>query len=138
MSALAKELVEEPIAQVVMDDAGDDVVCDDDQLQDAFEPKIAKTLNLDWFTQPLRPPTPDPKWNKRQVVLDQPEHPWFNQMVSAIKDPLTFNDLMVTPIEFSKYVLNRLKIANLTQDVLLGYRLDWNIPKGDRYPFDLS
>ncbi|GJV80809.1 hypothetical protein Tco_1516679 [Tanacetum coccineum] len=40
-------------------------------------------------------------------------------MVSATKDPLTFNDLMATPIDFSKYVLNGLKIDNLTQDILL-------------------
>ncbi|GKC35034.1 hypothetical protein Tco_1047418 [Tanacetum coccineum] len=41
-------------------------------------------------------------------------------MVSATKDPLTFNDLLATPIEFYKYVLNGLKIENLTQDILLG------------------
>ncbi|GJZ81447.1 hypothetical protein Tco_0646441 [Tanacetum coccineum] len=41
-------------------------------------------------------------------------------MVSASKDPLTFNDLMATLIDFLKYVLNRLKIDNLTQDILLG------------------
>ncbi|GKD73439.1 hypothetical protein Tco_1331721 [Tanacetum coccineum] len=40
-------------------------------------------------------------------------------MVSATKDPLTFNDLMATPIDFSK-------------------KIDWNNPEGDRYPFDLS
>ncbi|GKE46964.1 hypothetical protein Tco_1478222, partial [Tanacetum coccineum] len=74
------------------------------------------------------PPTPDSEWNKRQVVFDQPEQPWFNQMVSATKDPLTFNDLMATPIDFSKYVLNRLKIANLTQDILLGPA--YNLLKG--------
>ncbi|GKA77704.1 hypothetical protein Tco_0784241 [Tanacetum coccineum] len=87
-------------------------------------------------------------------------------MVSDTKDPLTFNDLMATPIDFSKYVLNGLKIDNLTQDILLGPafnllkgtcsssieleynfyecfnaltdRLDWNNLEGDRYPFDLS
>ncbi|GJR65984.1 hypothetical protein Tco_0012049 [Tanacetum coccineum] len=63
-------------------------------------------------------------------------------MVSAINDPLTFNDPMATLIDFSKYVLNQLKIDNLTQDLLLGptiiYKLDWNNPEGDRYPFDLS
>ncbi|GKA76874.1 hypothetical protein Tco_0783335 [Tanacetum coccineum] len=87
-------------------------------------------------------------------------------MVSATKDPLTLNDLMATPIDFSKYVLNQLKIDNLTQDLLLGPaynllkgtctsnikleynfqecfnalidKLDWNNLKGDRYPFDLS
>ncbi|GKD53375.1 hypothetical protein Tco_1286762, partial [Tanacetum coccineum] len=94
-TASAKEPVKEPIVEVIMDDADDDV-------------------------QPPRPPTPDPEWNKRQVVLDQPTQPWFNQMVYASKDPLTFNDLMATPIDFSKYVLNGLKIENFTQDILLG------------------
>ncbi|GJU19121.1 hypothetical protein Tco_1147087 [Tanacetum coccineum] len=117
-SASAKELVEEPIVEVVMDDTGDDVVHDDDQPQDTFEPKTAKTPNPEWFTQPIRPPTPDLKWNKRQVVLDQPKQPWFNQMVSTTKFLLTFNNLMATLIDFSK--------------------LDWNNPKGDCYPFDLS
>ncbi|GJZ33958.1 hypothetical protein Tco_0579394 [Tanacetum coccineum] len=127
-SASAKEPVEEPIAEVVMDDVGDDVAHDDYQPQDTSEPKTRKTLNTKWFKQPLRPPTPDPEWNKRQVILDQPAQPWFNQMVSALKDPLTFNDLMATPIDFSKYVLNGLKIDNLTQDILIGHAL--NLLKG--------
>ncbi|GKC30543.1 hypothetical protein Tco_1037837 [Tanacetum coccineum] len=80
-------------------------------------------------------------------------------MVSASKDPLIFNDLIATPTDFSKYVLNGLKIENLTQDILLGLafhllkgtcfssieldynfqeclnaftdKLDWNNPEGD-------
>ncbi|GKA99220.1 hypothetical protein Tco_0827157, partial [Tanacetum coccineum] len=115
-SASAKEPVKEPIIEVVMDDVGEDVVRDDDQPQDTSKPKTAKTSNPEWFKQPPRPPTPDLEWNKRQVVLGQPEQPWFNQMVSATKDPLTFNDLMATPIDFSEY----------------------NNPEGDRYPFDRS
>ncbi|GKE12276.1 hypothetical protein Tco_1415827, partial [Tanacetum coccineum] len=143
--ASAKEPVEKPIAEVLMDDA-------------------VHTTSED--VQPPRPPTPDPKWNKHQVALDQPEQLWFNQMVSATKDPLTFSDLMATPIDFSKYVLNRLKIENLNQDLLLGPaynllkgtctssieleynfqecfnaltdKLDWNNLEGDRNPFDLS
>ncbi|GKB19083.1 hypothetical protein Tco_0853006, partial [Tanacetum coccineum] len=134
-SASTKE-PEEPIIEVIMDDVGDDVVHDDDQPQDASVPKTTKTLNPDWFTEPLRTSTPDLEWNKHQVVLDQPEQPWFNQMVSSTKHPLTFNDLMATPIDFSKYVLNRLKIDNRTQDILLGPA--YNLLKGDRYPFDLS
>ncbi|GKC10960.1 hypothetical protein Tco_1007742, partial [Tanacetum coccineum] len=62
--ASAKEPVEEPIAEVIMDDDGDDVVRDDDQPQAASEPKTSKTLNLEWFKQPPRPPTLDPEWNK--------------------------------------------------------------------------
>ncbi|GJY42356.1 hypothetical protein Tco_0429626 [Tanacetum coccineum] len=60
-SSSIKEPVEEPIAVVVIDDAGEDVVRDDDQPQDTFEPKTAKTPNPDWFKQPPRPPTLDPE-----------------------------------------------------------------------------
>ncbi|GJW95805.1 hypothetical protein Tco_0175477 [Tanacetum coccineum] len=60
-SASAKELVKEPIAGVVMDDVGEDGVCDDDQPQDTSKPKTAKTPNQEWFKQPPRPPTPDPE-----------------------------------------------------------------------------
>nr|GFA25951.1 hypothetical protein [Tanacetum cinerariifolium] len=103
-SALAKEPVKEPIVEVIMDDAGNDVVRDDDEPQDTSEPLTRKTLNPDWFKQPPRPPTPDLAWNKHQVVLDQLALPWFNQMVSTIKDPITFNDLMATPIDFSNRI----------------------------------
>ncbi|GJV00121.1 hypothetical protein Tco_1329391 [Tanacetum coccineum] len=55
-SASAKELVEEPIAEVIMDDAGDYVVHDDDQPQEILIHKIIR-LQAKWFKQPLRPPT---------------------------------------------------------------------------------
>ncbi|GJU97175.1 hypothetical protein Tco_1326446 [Tanacetum coccineum] len=44
------------------------------------------------------------------------------------KPPLTFNELMATPIDFSNSAMNRLKIDNLTQEVLLG--LVYNLLKG--------
>ncbi|GJY89059.1 hypothetical protein Tco_0503687 [Tanacetum coccineum] len=55
-----------------------------------------------------------------QPPIDQPEQPWFNKMVSAAKDSLTFDELMATLIDFSKYAMNRLKIDNLTQAHLVG------------------
>nr|GEV19517.1 retrovirus-related Pol polyprotein from transposon TNT 1-94 [Tanacetum cinerariifolium] len=82
-SASAKELVKEPKVKVVMDDA-------------------FNTTNED--VKPPTPPTPDLEWNKIQVILDQPEQPWFNQMVSATKDPLTFDDMIATPIDFSNHL----------------------------------
>ncbi|GKD97325.1 hypothetical protein Tco_1381222 [Tanacetum coccineum] len=35
----------------------------------------------------------------------------------SLKD---FDELMSTPIDFSRYILNGLKIENLTQEILLG------------------
>ncbi|GKC86119.1 hypothetical protein Tco_1141836 [Tanacetum coccineum] len=81
----------------------------------------------------------------------------------SLKD---FDDLMSTPIDFSGYILNGLKIENLTLEILLGpafrllkgtrsnyaeleydfeecykalsEKLDWENPEGGDYPFDLS
>ncbi|GJZ89104.1 retrovirus-related pol polyprotein from transposon TNT 1-94 [Tanacetum coccineum] len=101
-----------------------------------------KDPSKDWFKQPPRPPTPDPEWNKRQVVYDQPEQPWFNNMVSAAKDSLTVNERMATSIDFSKYAMNRLKIDKLKKAHLIGpiYNLLKGTcqSKGDHCPYDLS
>ncbi|GJZ31014.1 hypothetical protein Tco_0576061 [Tanacetum coccineum] len=87
-------------------------------------------------------------------------------MVSTVKDPLTFDVLMDTLNDFSKYAINRLKIDNLTQAHLVGPvykllkgtctssieleynmeeyfkaltdKLDWNNPERDHCPFDLT
>ncbi|GJW69170.1 hypothetical protein Tco_0123594 [Tanacetum coccineum] len=86
-----------------------------------------------------------------------------NSSDKSLKD---FDELMSTPIDFSSFVLNGLKINNLTQEILQGpafrllkgtrsnyaeleydfeecykalsEKLDWENPEGGDYPFDLS
>nr|GEZ12873.1 hypothetical protein [Tanacetum cinerariifolium] len=72
-SAFKKEPVEESIAKVVMDNAGEDVVRNDDQPQDISEPKISKIPNQDWFKQPPRPPTPYLEWNMHKLDWNNSE-----------------------------------------------------------------
>ncbi|GJT35022.1 hypothetical protein Tco_0925441 [Tanacetum coccineum] len=107
-SATVEETVEEPITELIMDDmdniAAEEVVHDVEQPQDSSEPKKDNTPN--WFTEPQRPPTPDPEWNTVQVVDDSPKEPWFNNLLSAKKDPLTFDALMATLIDFFKFAMN--------------------------------
>ncbi|GJR29622.1 hypothetical protein Tco_1105854 [Tanacetum coccineum] len=83
----------------------------------------------------------------------------------AEKAPTSFDELMDTPIDFSAFVMNRLNITNLTQELQVGpafnllkstckshteleyhfeecfkatsERLDWHNPEGKQYPFDL-
>ncbi|GJS78026.1 hypothetical protein Tco_0727907 [Tanacetum coccineum] len=91
---------------------------------------------------------------------------WLSDLAKVEKPSKTFDDLMSTPIDFSAFVMDRIQISDLTQNILVGpaynilkgtcrsfielnynmeecYKaltdqLDWNNPKGDRYPFDLS
>nr|GEU82154.1 hypothetical protein [Tanacetum cinerariifolium] len=110
--------------------------------------------------------TKESKSSKKPSSTQETPKALVQPMVYATKDPLTFNDLMATLIDFSKYVLSRLNIDNLTQDLLLRPAYDllkgtctsiikleynfqecfnaltdkfnWNNPKGDCYPFNLS
>ncbi|GKF18601.1 hypothetical protein Tco_0063519, partial [Tanacetum coccineum] len=90
---------------------------------------------------------------------------WISKITQAEKPPLSFDELMSTPIDFSAYVMNHLKIDH-TQNYLVGLafnllkgtcrsrvelesyieecykavtdRLDWNNPEGKEYLFDLG
>nr|GEX02671.1 hypothetical protein [Tanacetum cinerariifolium] len=169
-SVTEKEPVEEPIAEVVMDDlestANEDVVNVVDQSQDDVAPKTMRPSKDIWFKQPPRPPTPEPEWNTVEVVDNAPEEQWFNDLLSAEKETLTFHTLMATPVYFSKFAMHRLKIDKLTRAHLIGHvykllkctcegsveleynmeeclnastdKLEWNNSEGGQYPFDLT
>nr|GEV44642.1 retrovirus-related Pol polyprotein from transposon TNT 1-94 [Tanacetum cinerariifolium] len=70
----------------------------------------------EWFKKPERPLTPDSDWNVRKTVDFRPPQIWISKIAEAEKPPLSFNMLMSPPIDFSAYVMNHLKIDNLTQD----------------------
>nr|GEW34807.1 zinc knuckle CX2CX4HX4C [Tanacetum cinerariifolium] len=119
---------------------------------------IPKTSTVSATTVPpsIQPFTPIP----------QSPQTWLSRIAQKEKPPLTFDELMSTPIDFSIYVMNNLKIDNLTQKILVGHafnlfkgtcksfveleynfkecykavtdRLDWNNPEGHEYPFDFS
>ncbi|GJR00770.1 hypothetical protein Tco_0523754 [Tanacetum coccineum] len=107
----------------------------------------------------------DLDWNSNKTIDFRPPQTWISKIAKVEKPPLTFDELISTPIEFSAYVMNNLKIDNLTQEHLVGPafnllkgtcrsrveleyhfkecykavtdRLDWNNPEGQEYPFDL-
>ncbi|GJX67534.1 hypothetical protein Tco_0303261 [Tanacetum coccineum] len=92
-SMTAEEPVEEPAFEMAFDDieqTGDDVVNDVDQPPDDATQTKDKAPNKDC------------------------------NILFAAKDPLTFDELLATPIDFSKFMMNRLKIDKLTKAHLVG------------------
>ncbi|GJZ39686.1 hypothetical protein Tco_0586249 [Tanacetum coccineum] len=155
-------------AEEIVFEAGDTQVPQDlrEETGNTDEPPVVKVDLEDWFKKPERPPTPNPEWNEGKSIKNKPTQKWLSDLSKAEKPSKTFDDLMSTLIDFSAFVMNRLQISDLTQDILVGpayelltgtcrsyveldynieecYKaltdqLDWNNPEGDRYPFDLS
>ncbi|GJV84929.1 hypothetical protein Tco_1524827 [Tanacetum coccineum] len=74
----------------------------------------------DWYINSISDASPSPEWNEGKLINDGPEQSWLNDMAKATKPPLTFDELMHTPIYFFAFVMNRLKIDNLTKEILIG------------------
>ncbi|GJU53681.1 hypothetical protein Tco_1227395 [Tanacetum coccineum] len=141
----------------------DDVVNVEEQPQDDTTPKQDNSI---WFKQDARPETPDPEWHKELNADDAPEQNWLNEMVNAEKDPFTFDDLMGSTVDFTKFAKNRLKKDKITkadlegpafkllkgtcQNIIeleynlelcylaLSDQLDWANPEGDKFSYDMS
>ncbi|GJT21802.1 hypothetical protein Tco_0891739 [Tanacetum coccineum] len=119
----------------------------------------------DWFQKAAKPPTLDRDWNKTLSDFYGPVQSWLSSL-AQMEDPREwFNELMDTPLDFSAFVMNRLKVDTLIPELLAGptfklmkgsckslvkleyffeevYKattdqLDWNNPDGQQYPHDL-
>ncbi|GJX77527.1 hypothetical protein Tco_0324338 [Tanacetum coccineum] len=129
------------------------------------QPVDKTTQHHDWFLKPTKPPTPDRDWNKTLPAAHGPIQPWISNLARKEDTRDSFNELLDTPLDFSAFVMNRLKVDTLTPELLAGptfepmkgsckslveleyfleevYKattdqLDWNNPEGQQYPHDL-
>ncbi|GJV06840.1 hypothetical protein Tco_1344496 [Tanacetum coccineum] len=157
---------EEPKFEVVDSDMPQ--VQEENTGNDNEEPKEKVASKRDWFTKPTKPQEPtDPDWNIGKTPQKGKSQSWLMTLASSTDKPSkTFDELMSTPIEFSAFIMNGLKINNLTQETLLGptfrllkgicsnyaeleydfeecyktllEKLNWENPEGGDYPFDLT
>ncbi|GJQ93998.1 hypothetical protein Tco_0005137 [Tanacetum coccineum] len=84
------------------------------------QPANKEVTKADWFKKPERLPTLDPDWSKRQQVDFRPPRTWISQVARAEESLTSFDELNDTSFDFSTFVLNQLKIPNLTQEILVG------------------
>ncbi|GJR58884.1 hypothetical protein Tco_1501046 [Tanacetum coccineum] len=134
------------------------------------EPRNETAFRRDWFKKPTPPQEPtDQDWYVSKTTQEGPTQNWLMTLVASTstdKSSKDFDELMSTLIDFFGYILNGLKIKNLTQEILLGpafkllkdtrsnfaeleydfeeyykalsEKLDWENHEGGDYPFDLS
>nr|GEY54539.1 hypothetical protein [Tanacetum cinerariifolium] len=80
---------------------------------------VDETTQLpDWFQKPSKPPTHDRAWNKTLPVVYGPIQPWISTLAWKEDPRDSFNGLMDTPLDFSAFMMNRLKVDTLTPELL--------------------
>nr|GEU88411.1 hypothetical protein [Tanacetum cinerariifolium] len=82
------------------------------------QPVDKEVAKADLFEKPERSPTLDPDWSKRQHVDLRPPQTQISQITHAEETPTSFDELNVTPFDFSTFVMNRIQILNLTSEIL--------------------
>nr|GEY09003.1 hypothetical protein [Tanacetum cinerariifolium] len=119
----------------------------------------------EWFSQQKKPPTPDYDWNKTLPATHRSIQPWISALAKQSDSRSFFNELMDTPVDFSNFLMNWLKVDTLAPELLAGptyelmkgsckslveleffleevYKattdqLDWVNPEGQQYPHNL-
>ncbi|GJW20188.1 hypothetical protein Tco_0030810 [Tanacetum coccineum] len=113
---------EEPVFEVADSDMPQDQEGNLGDNED--EPRNETASRRDWFKKPTPPQEPtDPDWNIGKTTQEGPTQNWLMTLAASTstdKSLKDFDELMSTPIDFSGYILNGLKIENLTQEILLG------------------
>nr|GEW52425.1 hypothetical protein [Tanacetum cinerariifolium] len=134
-------------------------ICADDQ------PIVEPSQHPEWFSQQKKPPTLDCDWNKTLPATHEIIQPWISELAKQFDSRSSFNELMDTHVDFSNFLMNRLKVDTLTPELLAGptyelmkgsckslveleffleevYKamidqLDWVNPEGQQYPHNL-
>nr|GEW24713.1 hypothetical protein [Tanacetum cinerariifolium] len=129
------------------------------------QPIVQSSQHPESFSQPKKPPTSDRDWNKTLPAVHGSTQTWISELAKQADSCSSFNELLDTPLDFSNFIMNRLKVDTLTPELLAGptfelmkgsctslieleyyleevYKattdqLDWINPEGQQYPHNL-
>nr|GEX34535.1 hypothetical protein [Tanacetum cinerariifolium] len=161
---LYKALVEAYEADKInLDTYGERVILKRRRAED--QPIVQSSQHPEWFSQPKKPLTPDRDWNKILPAALGSTQTWISELAKQADSRSSFNELLNTLLNFSNFIMNRLRVDTLTPELLarptyelmkgscnslieLEYhleevykattdQLDWVNPEGQQYPHNM-
>nr|GEY40322.1 retrovirus-related Pol polyprotein from transposon TNT 1-94 [Tanacetum cinerariifolium] len=84
------------------------------------QPIIELSHYPEWFSQQKKPPTSDHDWNKTLPATYESIQPWISELAKQSDSHSSFNELIDTHVDFSNFLMNRLKVDTLTPELLAG------------------
>nr|GEX89960.1 hypothetical protein [Tanacetum cinerariifolium] len=70
---------------------------------------VQSSQHPEWFSQQQKPPTLDRDWNKTLLAVHRSIQPWISELAKQADTHSSFNKLMDTSLDFSNFLINRLK-----------------------------
>nr|GEZ00939.1 hypothetical protein [Tanacetum cinerariifolium] len=69
---------------------------------------------------PKKHPTPDRDWNKTLPAVQGSTQTWISKLAKQADSRSSFNELLDTPLDFSNFIMNRLRVDTLNPKLLAG------------------
>nr|GEW12622.1 hypothetical protein [Tanacetum cinerariifolium] len=113
--------------KIILDTYGDTVTLKRHRVADD-QPIAKASQHHEWFQQKKKPPTPDRAWNKTLPATHESIQSWISDLAKQADSRSSFNEPMDTLVDFSAFLMNRLKVDTLTPELLDG--LTYELMKG--------
>nr|GEU31660.1 integrase, catalytic region, zinc finger, CCHC-type, peptidase aspartic, catalytic [Tanacetum cinerariifolium] len=84
------------------------------------QPIVQSSQHTKWFSQPKKLPTSDRDWNKTLPAAQGSTQTWISELAKQADSRSSFNELLDTPLDFSNFIMNRLRVDTLTLELLAG------------------
>nr|GEY92645.1 hypothetical protein [Tanacetum cinerariifolium] len=88
------------------------------------QPIIQSSQHPKWFSQPKKPPSLDRDWNKTLPAVHESIQQWISELAKQADTRSSFNELMDIPLDFSNFIMNRLRVDTLNPELLAGPTYD--------------
>nr|GEZ95890.1 hypothetical protein [Tanacetum cinerariifolium] len=81
---------------------------------------VQSSQHPEWFSEQQKPPTLNRAWNKTLPAIYGSIQPWISELAKQADTRFSFNELMDTHLDFSNFLMNRLRVDTLTPKLLAG------------------
>nr|GFA47532.1 hypothetical protein [Tanacetum cinerariifolium] len=98
----------------------DEAQRENDEFLRTVDENIQKIIKEQVKEQVKKPPTLDRDWNKTLSAVYESIQPWISELAKQADSCSSFNELMDTPMDFSNFLLNWLRVDTLTPELLAG------------------
>nr|GEW35331.1 hypothetical protein [Tanacetum cinerariifolium] len=112
----------------------------DENMQKIVKEQVKEQVkHPEWFSQQQKPPSPDHDWNKTVSATHGSIQSWISELAKLFDSRSSLNELMDTPLDFSNFLINWLKLEYHLEEVFKATtdQLEWVNPEGRQYPHSL-